>query len=469
MRGFVSGVLWGAVVSGLGLATVSVLTPLAPPPDLARTAPDLARTVSGARQPELAGDSSVALAAPRTGPGVAPVARTAPVARDPAPDQSRGLSAEILAATGQPQVGTALRQPVGPAAETAPVALRADGRAGERMPRAAARPPVAPTPDRAPDRVAVVPEVAAPAGGTTDRNRTPAAVDSAVPVQAAPQDRTAPPAKAVPAAGADAPPAIADLPQAGINAAGPRPGLGTRVVPLTARRARAPAPGEQPLRKFAASFVAAADRPLLAIVLIDDPAFQDFGALKAFPHPLSIAVDPAAPGAAARMARYRTAGFEVMSLVDLPAGATAQDAEIALSAGFGTLHEAVAVLEGPGSGVQGNPDLARQVAEFVKGTGRGLVMQPGGLNTAYQLALRDRVPAALVFRDFDGAGQGSAAMRRSLDQAALRAGQQGAAVMQGRLRPETLRVLVSWGLQDHSARVALAPVSAVLLRAAAPD
>ena len=55
-------------------------------------------------------------------------------------------------------------------------------------------------------------------------------------------------------------------------------------------------------------------------------------------------------------------------------------------------------------------------------------------------------------------------MRRFLDQAAFRAGQEEAGViMMGRVRPDTISALLLWGLQDRASRVALAPVSALLL------
>ncbi len=55
-------------------------------------------------------------------------------------------------------------------------------------------------------------------------------------------------------------------------------------------------------------------------------------------------------------------------------------------------------------------------------------------------------------------------IRRFLDQAAFKAGQEGAVIMLGRLRPDTISALLLWGLQDRANSVALVPVSAVLTR-----
>ena len=53
-------------------------------------------------------------------------------------------------------------------------------------------------------------------------------------------------------------------------------------------------------------------------------------------------------------------------------------------------------------------------------------------------------------------------IRRFLDQAAFRAGQEGSVIMVGRLRPDTITALVIWVSSERVRGVALAPVSAVL-------
>lgn len=295
-------------------------------------------------------------------------------------------------------------------------------------------------------------------------------VEQAAPLEpAAPVD---PEGSAAPQIGA---PQIAALPQAGAEPEETSSGIGTRVVPLTDRNL-SPEPEAQPdealpepvegppIKAYAAVFENPDNRPVMAIVLIDDDKAIGAEALAEFPYPLTFAVDPSADDAAAKMARHRAAGFEVVALVDLPGEATAQDAEVTLSVWLESLPQVVALLEGTGSGIQGNRNLSDQVTAIVQGSGLGLVMQARGLNTAYKLAARDGVATALVFRDFDGAGQSPDVMRRFLDQAAFRAGQQGGVIMLGRLRPDTISALLLWGLQDRASRVALAPVTAVLTR-----
>jgi polysaccharide deacetylase 2 family uncharacterized protein YibQ len=225
----------------------------------------------------------------------------------------------------------------------------------------------------------------------------------------------------------------------------------------------------RPISQFAVDFAPQADKPLMAIVLIDNGETLAGGeaglaALRSFPYPVSFAVDASLPDATARMEAFREEGFEVLALIDLPEGATASDAETIFAASLPRLPEAVGVLEGTGLGLQGSREVSDQVADILLDTGHGLVTQDKGLNTMPKLARKMGVPAAHVFRDFDSKGQKPTVIRRFLDQAAFKAGQEGAVIMLGRLRPDTISALLLWGLQDRASKVTLAPVSAVLLR-----
>ncbi|WP_050602346.1 divergent polysaccharide deacetylase family protein [Ruegeria sp. 6PALISEP08] len=269
-------------------------------------------------------------------------------------------------------------------------------------------------------------------------------------------------------------PRIAALPQIGSEQqASGSSTVGTRVVPLTERNeepvveeasAEQPIPSGKPIERYAVKFENPESKPLMSIILIDDEGAFGTEALQDFPYPISFAVNPSDPDAAEKMARHRAAGFEVMALADLPEAATAQDAEVSLSVWLDTLPETVGILEGVNSGIHGNRKLADQVAEIAAGTGRGLITQDNGLNTVQKLAARNGTPSGVVFRDIDGARQDPKVMRRFLDQAAFRAGQEGAVVMLGRVRPETISALLLWGLEDRGNRVAMAPISAVMMK-----
>ncbi|WP_204114167.1 polysaccharide deacteylase family 2 protein [Shimia biformata] len=220
----------------------------------------------------------------------------------------------------------------------------------------------------------------------------------------------------------------------------------------------------RPIDRFSQPFDNPDGKPLMSILLMDDGSgTAQLDALESFPYPLTFAIDTLSPDATRRAAAYRDRGFEVVAMIDIPAGAAPSDVEVALGAHLQVLPEAVAVMEGMGDGLQGNRDLSDQVSDVLLATGHGLILFPQGLDTARKLAQRDGVPAATVFRDFDSKNQTATVIRRFLDQAAFRAGQEGGVIMVGRLREETIAALLLWALQDRATTVALAPVSAVLL------
>ena len=224
-----------------------------------------------------------------------------------------------------------------------------------------------------------------------------------------------------------------------------------------------------PIKRYAQPYERPAEKPLMSIVLIDDGTSAVAGAagiaaLRNFPYPLSFAVDTSLKDAAERMALYRSEGLEVMAMIDLPEGALPSDAETTLGAILPVMSQVVGVLEGTLGGLQGSREVADQVTAILAQSGHGLLTQDKGLNTMPKLARKAGVPADPIFRDFDGKGQTPQVIRRFLDQAAFKAGQEGAVVMLGRLRPDTVSALLLWGLQDRAGKVALAPISAVLLR-----
>lgn len=423
---------------------------------------------------DVGSDAPVSPTIPANAPG-APVAESQPsIASDPAqpsvPDITQtgsGFGAPPPEADASPVVASTADSVV-----TAGDPATAVGEPGaETAPDASTETAAVPTPDTTGPGASAVPSTES---GTDTGTIISGSGTAPVPVvdPSAPQEPSVlqqPPTAQDPSA-----PQVAALPQAGDDTETSRPTIGTPVVPLTQRNAQPAVPAQQApaadspsgpaIEVYAAEFENPENRPMMAIVLIDDASAVGIEALQDFPYPLTFAVDPSAPGAAAKMARHRAAGFEVVALTNLPAAATAQDAEVSLSVWLNKVPEVVAVLEGTGAGIQGNRGLSDQVTDIVSDFGLGLITQANGLNTVQKLAARDGVPSAIVFRDFDGAGQTPTVMRRFLDQAAFRAGQQGGVIMLGRLRPDTISALLLWGLQDRASRVALAPVSAVLLR-----
>ncbi|MFV0515576.1 MAG: divergent polysaccharide deacetylase family protein [Jhaorihella sp.] len=509
--------IFGLVAVVAGVAVLSLLSPLPPRPDVSADAPQVSPGAApggqGSGVDGAGRDADLVEAAPE-----------APAEPAGGPDDLSPLDSADTAPAGKPAVGEATGAMVDPsvAPDGAEVALDGDAPVA---PQAPADAPAAPQPEA---RVTVTPDQPAqpqapamsdtgsgfgntqpepeaapgtvagsgsqPARSDTDEPRAAAqpepapapetrlAPDTAAGTESAPLQQPleakptpapgdAPAADSAPPAGeSQEPPRVAALPQAGTEDSEPRDGIGTQVVPLTERNAAAPetpaAPRVPPIEAFAAPFDNPEDKPLMAIVLIDDDKSLGVEALSDLGFPITMAIDPAAPDAAEKMARHRAAGREVVALADLPAAASARDAEVSLEVWLEVLGQSVALLEGDGPGLQGSRALSDQVTAIAAADGRGLIFRNNGLNTAQKLAARDGIPSAVLFRDFDGAGQSPTVMRRFLDQAAFRAGQQGAVIMLGRVRPDTISALALWGLQDRAARVALAPVSVVLTRGA---
>lgn len=224
------------------------------------------------------------------------------------------------------------------------------------------------------------------------------------------------------------------------------------------------ADGLPAIQRYAAEFDAAPGLPVMAIVLIDEggprPSRAD---LQSFPFPVSYAVDANRADAAQALADYRAVGREVIALTPLPGGATPADVEVAFATYLSAMPEIVAVMDTRDAVFQSSRDVSAQVAEILAAGGQGMITYSRGFNAAPQIAERAGVPAKLVFREFDNDGQDKAAIKRFLDQAAFRAGQQSGVILVGHNRPETVQALLEWGLGNRAATVTLAPVSAALL------
>lgn len=243
-------------------------------------------------------------------------------------------------------------------------------------------------------------------------------------------------------------------------------------APVDTADADAPAPEPDApvaaIDRYAEPFENPEVKPVLSIVLLDSVeagATEDIPSR--FPYPISIAVPVDAPDAAERMTRYRAAGYEVLALASLPAGATPSDVETLSAAWEQAVPEAVAVVEAPPNSLQSSRANGEQLAEVLSDRGLGLLLFADGLDTTRKLASRRGIPAATVFRDLDSAGQSEAVVRRFLDNSAFRASTENAVILIARAREETLQALLVWGLADRASRVALAPVS-VALKATAP-
>ena len=228
--------------------------------------------------------------------------------------------------------------------------------------------------------------------------------------------------------------------------------------------AEEPAGDVPALDRYAASFENAGGKPLFSVVLID-VGESDGGlatsALTTFPFPVTFAI-PADRADAEDVAKaYRAAGFEVILMASgIPAGATPTDLETTFGYYRTTIPEAVAVMDTPEGGFQNDRRQAQQVVSILSEEGLGLLSFNKGLNAAERIANRESLPSATVFREIDPAGDDAEAIRRSLDRSAFRATQEGAVIVLGTTRNETISALFSWVLEGNAEQLALAPVSA---------
>ena len=238
------------------------------------------------------------------------------------------------------------------------------------------------------------------------------------------------------------------------------PQIGAEAIEPAAEAVAADLP---PIKRFARAFVPEG-RPLFVILL------QDVGAagmardeLVKLPFAVSFVIDPLATDAAEASAAYRAAGQEVLTLANgIPMGAEASDLETTFATLSSILSESVAIVDQDLGGFQDQRPLATLVLPVIKGEGRGLVTYDRGLNAADQIAQREGVPAALIYRRLDGEGEGKPVIRRYLDRAAFKAAQEGAVVVIGDTRADTVAAILEWTIEGKAATVTLAPVTAVM-------
>lgn len=498
IRGVLSGMFWGVVSVGLVASVVSLLRPL-PQPEVPAEHPAAAPVA--APEAPAATPEPVAPPVPAAPEAVSeglPETATAP---DPAPSVAESPAVEMPAPSG---LAAPLPAPVAagdPATISPPVVDAPAGAAPDAGVASAPVPPMPPVVVSPPDPAASTPAPqavpAAPAADEPDRMDSGAAdapaiarteAAPAVPGVLAPVVQPDPPAPVEPAEPAPgpvvqpatepaAPPETAAGPVPGLLATRPQPGLGAQVDGV--RTDRLPRIGADPapvaeampelaraLDRNARAFDNPAAKPPFAILLLDDPASAvDLATLAQGDLALTLVIDPTAPGAAGRATLWRDAGQEVALLTNaLPSRGRQSDYEVALESLMSAFPQALAFVDAAEGGLQGDRSSAAALVPGLAARGLGLVTWDRGLNAADQVARREGLPAAVIFRELDAADEAAPVIRRYLDRAAFKAQQDGRAMVLGRLRPETVAALAEWALDGRAAALALAPASALLRR-----
>ena len=512
-RGLISGILWGTISAAIILITLSQLTGkvyllVTPPEAVTDSAPEA--VPSEELIPEPAPSAPVEAAPPATEPSrqsvelesddaetdAAPAAETAPAeqpqtgAAMPLPTEPEvGASPEIAeVATDAPTapVVSELVAPQAPAIEAAPeVSVVAPEpiltAPTEVMPEA----PVMPTPevDGQPDagQAPVIIEepaqpevVVAESPVVPEPTPTEEAIVADEPADAPDAGMVAPEA---PAVAEEAPeqsemPVVSQPEDTVVTAADPA--VVDAPVAEETPVAETAAPEAKPsfdiaagnaLAENALAFVVPRNRPVVGVVLLDDPdMMMGMGAIARLPFPVTFAIDPRQRGARGKMDEYLKAGHEVAALTDLPVAEGAAAVQASLIKDIKALPRAMAIVDNRDAAFQSNSTISAAVVEVLAHTGHGLLTYSRGQNAGVMAAQREDVPVGLVFRVFDGDGQNVGAIKRFIDQAAFRAQQQEGVIMVGHLRPDTLRALVEWGLENRGSAVTLAPLSVVLKR-----
>ncbi|MDD9715361.1 divergent polysaccharide deacetylase family protein [Dinoroseobacter sp. PD6] len=490
--------------------------PAGPGPELAETAPaNVAQPAPGQAVPTAPGPDTPSATAPRMAD--APPGLPVPGAvRDRAPGEAL---AALQTPLPVPEVAQEPGDLTAPAAILPAPGARQIGEAATRtpdrpadlpVPGTAAEPPVAPAPVAPPRPPELAAEPSMPSGPPEPvelaRPDSPpprlalAPADLPLPpVAAAPMEASEPPVPAAgslpadprPAADTPAPPADdrrtalvvppRELPRRLVlgsdQSFGTRgPGLSSRIPRIgetaavaEAEDALTPEP-EVPaplgaLARNALPFEGAEGVPRLALVLratSDARAITDV--LSRIADPVAVALDPTWPEADARAAELRAAGHEVLiTLTGLPDPVEPRDIDTALAVHIARLPGAMGVWLPRTSPVFDDRELLRHLVAVLADTGHGLVAPLSGLDAVGQEARAIGLPAISVGRVLGGSGEGEGALRRSLDQGALRAGADGQAVLLGETRAETLSALRDWSAAQDPDALRLAPISALLL------
>ena len=220
--------------------------------------------------------------------------------------------------------------------------------------------------------------------------------------------------------------------------------------------------GLPPLERNSADFENPQGRPLFSVILLDTGE-MDPAALLNIGFPVTFALDPMRADVAQAAMAWRAAGQEVLILATaLPPGATAADVEVTFQSHFASLPSALGVIDLPQKGFQDDRALSQNIVETLKGAGYGLVTFDRGLDPAAQVAKREGVRQAMVFRTLDAEGENVPTVRRYLDRAAFKAAQLGSVVVFGSTRPDTVQGLIEWAAEGRAATVVMAPISAVM-------
>ena len=462
-RGLITGLIFGAVFSGAGLVTLSLVNdlPIDGTPPIADETP-VEAPVAGDVTPDSAGDvTDESPIVADSNVGLAPEAPAASV-NLPMPDIESVAPPEVSLETGNvadlPEAQTeAPTLPATPSSSDTPHAVQS---------------PAAGLADSAPLIEGPAANEAAP---VEDIVETP--VDDVAPEPLIEEEEAAPEVVV------EAEPDVPEL-ETPVSAA-PRLGTtaGSLVKPETETETRLPgtddapdgltteapiAPGE-PVEELPAVVTYGAPydgdliAPIMSALFVDVPnARPTVDMLAQLPVGVTFAVDPTSENAADAIATYRGAGHEVILVLNTPAGGQPSDVDQAFQSTLADFPETIGVISNGTSGFQSNRAQIQQVITNLADQGHGLLLYPQGLNAGLQLAEKEDVPAALTSRTIDDAGETVSAMSRILSRIAFQASKDQTAIAVAHTGTGALEAYGDWVAAGKTNGVNIAPVSVLL-------
>ncbi len=211
-------------------------------------------------------------------------------------------------------------------------------------------------------------------------------------------------------------------------------------------------------------FIAVDDKPLMAIVLVDigEEGLGQEG-LSTFSFPVTIALDPTRTDPASSAPAYRAAGLEVLvQAPQMASDVTPEDVASQIASLVSAVPQAIGIVDAAQAGFGSNRRLIGHAINVLNEGGHGLLTYDRGLNTALQMAEKEGLPAGTIFRTIDADQEDAETIKRYLDRAAFRAGQEGHVIMIGHSYSETVTAIFTWVQENRAESVTLAPVSAIL-------
>jgi polysaccharide deacetylase 2 family uncharacterized protein YibQ len=210
------------------------------------------------------------------------------------------------------------------------------------------------------------------------------------------------------------------------------------------------------------------DTPYLSIILVDiGSAGVSQADLLKQTLTLSFAVDGSRSDAGRVAVDYRTAGFEVVSLLnetEAEGVSTTEDAAKIVQPYLDAMPQALAVVDAPAARLQKNRRFLGAVLASIAEDAPGILTYKGGLNTATKAVREAGVPTGAISRYLDETYSSPSLVKRAIERATIDAARDGAAILMAVATPTVLQGLAQWADTNAASKVELVPLSSAMKR-----